>query len=339
MLTVPRQRLFCKVCRRTLQDVCPLVEGKRHYTRQLERYVVQLCRLMTILDVARHLGLCWDTVKDIEKRYLHRRFDRPRLHGLKRIAIDEIAVKKGHVYKTIVLDLESGRIVHVGDGKGAKALTGFFRRLRASRTKLEAIAMDMAGGYLAAIKQFAPDVPVVFDRFHVVKLVNDKLDELRRAHMRDCEKAERSFLKGTRYLILMSSDTLTKREEKRPGARARLQKALAMNEPVNKGYYLKEKIRAIWDQPTLRKGRKLLRECIAEANASGVRILQSLGKTLAARSKGILAFFKYKITSGPMEGTNNKIKVLKRNAYGYRDDEFFRLKLLGLHETRYAFIG
>lgn len=339
VLLVPRQRFYCLDCGCTRQDRSGLVEGKRRYTKQLERFVVDLCRVMTISDVAALVGLGWDTVKEIEKRYLARRFDPPRLRHVRRIAIDEIAVRKGHDYKTIVLDLDSGRIVFVGDGKGADALAGFFRRLRSAGGRLEAVAMDMAGGYLAALRRYMPDVPVVFDRFHVIKLVNEKIDELRRRHMRDCTKAQRSFLKGSRYLLLMSAERLDKREAKKPGGRKRLERALALNEPLNKAYYLKEKLRAVWDQPTLASGRSLLYQCVSEAIDSGVPLLQSLAKTLVRHAEGILGYFRHRITSGPLEGVNNKIKVLKRKAYGYRDDEFFRLKLLGLHETRYAFVG
>jgi len=339
MLRVTIARLFCVVCKVTLAEECPLAEGKRHYTKALERYAVMLCRSMTILDVAKHLGLAWDTVKAMEKRYLERRFDPPSLGEVRRIAIDEIAVRKGHVYKTVVLDLDSGHILHVGDGKGIDAIKPFFLRLRRARVKLEAIAMDMSGGYLAAVKQFTPGTPVVFDRFHVMRLVNDRIDELRRAHMRDSEKPERKFVKGVRFLLLMRPDTLDEHEAAHPGAKARLKKALTLNEPLNKAYYLKEKIRCIWDEPSRRRGERVLRECIAEASTSGVADLVKLAKSLTLHADGILAFFDHRISSGPLEGVNNKIKVLKRKAYGYRDDEFFRLKLLGLHEARHEFIG
>lgn len=338
-LRVTVSRLFCLACRVTLAEDCPLAEGNRHYTRTLDRYAVMLCRVMTISDVSKHLGLSWDTVKAMEKRYLKQRFDPPSIGEVKRIAIDEIAVRKGHVYKTVVLDLDTGHILHVGDGKGADAVEPFFRRLKGARVKLEAIAMDMSSAYLAAVRDFAPGTPVVFDRFHVMQLVNRHIDELRRAHMRDTDQAERKFVKGVRFLLLMNPDTLERREDTHPGSKARLKKALALNEPLNKAYYLKEKIRCVWDEPSRRRGDRVLRECIAEANASGVRDLAKLAATLVKHADGILAYFDHRISSGPLEGVNNKIKVLKRKAYGYRDDEFFRLKLLGLHESRHEFIG
>lgn len=340
-LEVPVHRLLChdRDCGALRFEVCELVDGERRHTRALERYAVSLCRMMTIQDVARHLGLSWDTVKEMEKRYLKARFDPPPLKGVRRIAIDEIATRKGHVYRTIVLDLDSGHVLHVGNGKGAEAVEPFFKRLGRARVKLSAIAMDMSSAYLAAVRDFAPGTPVVFDRFHVVKLVNQHIDELRRAHVRDTEKAQRKFMKGVRYLLLMSPETLDKYEQKKPGSKERLKEALALNEPLNKAYYLKEKLRLIWEQKSRRSGKKALRECIAEAASSGVRELKRLANTLTHHEEGILAYFDHRISSGPLEGVNNKIKVLKRMAYGYRDDEFFRLKILGLHDSRYALVG
>lgn len=340
VLQVPISRLFCLGCRRTLAEECHLAEGNRHFTKALERFAVTLCRAMTIKDVAKHLGLTWDTVKEIEKRYLSKRFDPPPIGGVRRVAIDEIAVRKGHVYKTVVLDLDSGHVLHVGDGKGVDAVQPFFQRLRRARVALEAIAMDMSAAYVAAVREFAPETPIVFDRFHVMQLVNRHIDELRRAHMRDTSKAERKFVKGVRFLLLMSPETLDRHEIARPGSKARLKEALALNEPLNKAYYLKEKVRCIWDAPSRRQGAKVLRECIAEATDSGVPELARLAATLQKHAHGILAYFGHdRMSSGPLEGLNNKIKVLKRRAYGYRDDEFFKLKLLGLHETRHEIIG
>ena len=338
-LEVPVQRLLCGDCFELAFEICPLTEGERRHTKVLERYAVDLCRVMTILDVARHLGLAWDTVKEMERRYLSRRFDPPPVKGLKRIAIDEIAIRKGHVYRTIVLDLDTGRVVHVGEGKGADAVRPFFERLRRARIKLKAIAMDMSGGYIAAVEELAPGTPIVFDRFHVVKLVNTAVDELRRAHFRDASNARRKFVKGVRFLVLMRPEKLDRWEQKHPGSKARLQEALALNEPLNKAYYLKEKICCLWGESSREDGARVLQECIAEAAESGVRELVKLAKTLTKYSDGILAFFDHRISSGPLEGLNNKIKVLKRMAYGYRDDSFFRLKILGIHESRYALVG
>src|SRR5207248_4752641 len=138
-------------------------------------------RRMTIRDVAAHLNVGWDLVKDIQKRDLSRRYAKPKLKHLRRIAIDEIAVAKGHRYMTLVLDLDSGAVVFVGDGKGADALKPFWKRLRPSHARIEAVAMDMSGAYQAAVTTHLPKAKIVFDHFHVVKLFNDMLSDFRSA--------------------------------------------------------------------------------------------------------------------------------------------------------------
>jgi transposase len=154
---------------------------------------------MTIRDVAAHLGVGWDLVKDIQKRDLSRRYARPKLKHLRRIAIDEIAVAKGHRYMTVVLDLDSGAVVFVGDGKGADALKPFWKRLRPSGAKIEAVAMDMSAAYRGAVSTHLPGATIVFDRFHVVKLFNEKLSGPRRAlHREATDVMQKKVLKGTR---------------------------------------------------------------------------------------------------------------------------------------------
>src|SRR5260370_20455083 len=136
---------------------------------------------MTIKDVAEHLQISWDTIKDIQARSLQRRFGKPKLHQLKEIAIDEIAIGKGHHYLTVVLNLLTGAVVFVGDGKGVDALEPFWRRLRRARPKIVAVATDMSKAYIRAVRDNLPNAVHVFDHFHVIKLFNDKLSALRRA--------------------------------------------------------------------------------------------------------------------------------------------------------------
>ena len=221
-------------------------DPRRTYTKAFERYALELSRSMTIQDVAHHLGVGWDLIKDIQKRDLSRRFAKPKLKHLRRIAIDEIAVAKGHRYLTVVMDLESGAVVFVGDGKGADALKPFWKRLRPSRAKIEAVAMDMSAAYRSAVPTHLPEAKIVFDHFHVVKLFNEKLSDLRRALYREAtEVMHKEVLKGTRWLLLKNPENLdAKKDEKK-----RLEEALALNEPLATAYYMKEDLRRFWEQP------------------------------------------------------------------------------------------
>jgi len=177
-LEVPR--LGCRACGAVRQAEVSFAPGQQSYTQRFARYVVDLARCMTMWDVALHLGVSWNLVKTIVKEELRRRFRRPRLKDLRLLAIDEISVGRGHRYLTVVLDLESGAVVFVGGGKGSDALDPFWRRLRQSGAKVEAVAIDMSQAYIQAVKEHLPGAVLVFDHFHVVKLMNDKLSNLRR---------------------------------------------------------------------------------------------------------------------------------------------------------------
>ena len=174
-LVLPVPRVECRACAVVRQVDITFADPRRSYTRAFERYVLELSRRMTIRDVATHLGVGWDLVKDIQKRDLSRRFAKPKLKHLRRIAIDEIAVAKGHRYMTVVMDLDSGAVVFVGDGKGADALKPFWKRLRPSGAKIEAVAMDMSAAYRGAVATHLKKAVIVFDHFHVIKLFNGQV--------------------------------------------------------------------------------------------------------------------------------------------------------------------
>jgi transposase len=334
-VVLPIPRVECPACGAVRQVKIPFADPRRSYTNSFERYALELSRRMTIRDVAKHLGVSWDTIKDIQKRDLSRRYAKPKLKHLRHIAIDEISIAKGHRYLSIVLDLQSGAVVFVGDGKGAKALLPFWKRLKASKAKVEAVAMDMSPAYREAVSTHLPKAKIVFDRFHVMKLFNEKLSDLRRALHREATEMQKKVLKGTRWLLLKAAENLDEeRDEKK-----KLEEALALNKSLAAAYYLKEDLRQFWEQPGKVFATLFLDGWIKRAEASGIKVLQGMARTLAAHRSGLLAYYDVMITSGPMEGTNNKIKTMKRQAYGFRDKEFFKLKILAIHETRYELVG
>jgi transposase len=333
-LMVPR--VYCFGCGALRQAKVGFADPKKRYTRAFERYALELSQHMTIQDVARHLQVSWDTIKDIQARSLRRRFGKPKLHKLKQIAIDEIAVGKGHRYVTVVLNLLTGAVVFVGDGKGVEALEPFWPRLRRARAKVVAVATDMSKAYIRAVRDHLPRAVHVFDHFHVIKLVNDKLSALRRElYAQLASDADRKLLKGTRWLLLKNPENLDPERNEWE----RLQEALRLNAPLATAYYLKEDLRQVWMQPNKRTARRVLRDWLARARASGIRILRQLADTLEDYQEGILAYYNYRISTGPLEGTNNKIKTMQRQAYGFRDHAFLKLKILGIHETKYPLLG
>jgi transposase len=329
-------RVHCRDCGTWRQVALGFAEPRVTYIKAFERYVLDLADRMTIRDVAEHLGISWDTVKEIVKADLKRNFAKPRLKDLRQIAIDEIAIGAGHRYLTIVLDLASGAVVHVGRGKGGDALTDFWKRLRSSGAKIEAVGMDMSPAYLAAVMTNLPGAKIVFDRFHVLKLMNDALTDMRRALYRDIkDNLGRQVLKGTRWLILKRPENLDPKHNEQQ----RLEEALRLNAPLATAYYLKEELYEFWELEDYDEAEKFLLDWIKRAESTKIRHLVKFAQTLRAHWSGLLNYYDYPISSGPLEGTNNKIKTMQRQAYGYRDQEFFQLKIYALHKARYALVG
>jgi transposase len=329
-------RVECQSCRARRRVEVTFAEPMRRHTRSFERYVTELLQFMTPQDVSFHLGISWDLANDIQKRRLGRRFERPKLKHLKQIAIDEIHLGKRHRFITLVLDLDSGAVVFVGQGKGADALKPFWKRLKSARAKIRAVATDMSPAYIAAVLKNLPKARLVFDRFHVVKLFNEKLTELRRQLFREAEEGlAKNVLKGIRWLLLMNRENLDDAKQER----ARLEEALQLNRPLAIAYYLKDELRQFWEQPNYHAASRFLTSWCRRAEASGIRILQKFAHTLLGHRSGLLAWYAHPISTGPLEGVNNKIKLLQRRAYGYRDLELFKLRILSLHTTRFELVG
>ena len=330
------QRVECLVCGLVRQVKIGFANPRRSYTKSFERYALELSRHMTIQDTAHHLGVSWDVVKDIQKRYLQKRFSRPKLKKLKDIAIDEISIGKRHRYLTVVLDLKTGAVVFVGDGKGADALDPFWKQVKRAKSKIDAVAIDMSPAYISAIIKNLPNAKIVFDHFHVIKMFNEKLSELRRQLYHEVNDIlQKKVMKGTRWLLLKNPENLDPdRDEHR-----RLREALELNQPLATAYYMKEDLRQFWKQTNKMTATAFLESWIRRASGSDVRILKQLANTLASHKSGLLNYYDYTISTGPLEGTNNKIKTMQRQAYGFRDMDFFKLKIMALHQTKYALVG
>jgi transposase len=335
-IELPIQRLWCTVCGKIRQARVTFADERRAYTHSFERYALDLSRHMTIKAVADHLGVGWDMIKEIQKRRLQHRFKKPKLKHLKHLAIDEISIGHGHRYLTVVLDLDGGAVVFVGQGKGADALNPFWRKLRSSRAHIKAVATDMSPAYTAAVRDNLPRAIHVFDRFHVVKLFNEKFSLFRQELQREAEgPLQKAVLKGTRWLLLKNPENLQDERNERK----RLEKALALNKPLATVYYMKEDLRQIWDQQDKAAAEVFMDDWVARARVSGIRMLLKFAETLVEHRRGILNYYRCPITTAALEGTNNKIKTMQRQAYGFRDQEFFQLKIYALHETHYALVG
>lgn len=270
IVEVPRVR--CTLCGCVRRIRLGIAESKRSYTRAFSRYVLELTKVMTLKDVALFLGIGWDCVKDILKRNLTRRFSRPALRQSRYLAIDEISVRKGHNYLTLVMDLDSGAVLFVGEGKGAQALEEFWPMLRRSRASIQAVATDMSAAYISAVLEHLPGVPLVFDHFHVVKLMNEALTQIRRGLHRELkESLGKNVVKGTRWILLKNPENLSPERDEA----ARLQEALKLNKPLATAYYMKEDLRQFWSQPDKETARTVIDNWIERAQSSGIGHLRS----------------------------------------------------------------
>ena len=343
-LRLPVPRLGCHDCGLVRQAAIRFAKPLRRYTHAFERYALHLLSHMTIQAVAEHLRVGWDAIKALFKRNLQSRFGKPKLKKLKRLAIDEISIGHGHRYLTVVLDLASGAVVFIGQGKGADALIPFWKRLKKSHAKIEAVSTDMSPAYTLAVREHLPHALHVFDHFHIVKLFNDRLSEFRRELQREAEgPLGKNVLKGTRWLILKNSENINPEKGQGPykntTERERLDEALRINQPLATAYYMKEEFRLFWEQENLAAATRFLDDWCRRAEASKLSVLMKMANTFHLHRVGLLNYHRCPISSGPLEGLNNKIKTLQRQAYGYRDKEFFELRIYSIHLAKYALIG
>ena len=276
------QRVCCLLCGVLRQVKVGFASRRRSYTRSFARYALGLSRHMTIQDVARHLGVSWDLIKEIQKQHLLRRFARPKLHKLRQIAIDEISIGQGHRYLTMVLDLKSGAVAFVGDGKGAEALEPFWHRLKRQKVRLEAVATDMSPAYISAVLTHLPKATLVFDRFHVTKLYNDGLSDLRRKLYQEAtDLMQKQVLKGTRWLLLKNPENLSQDRQEAE----RLEEALHLNQPLATGLLSEGRPAAVLGPDrTKRTAAAFLEDWIARARGAGIPLAPAVRQDPGAPS-------------------------------------------------------
>jgi transposase len=322
-----RQR--CLKCGKSLREPVLFAQGQKRHTKGFARYVVAVCGLLPLKKVADQLGVGWDMVKEIHKEYLAKKWGKRKLSKVRYVAIDEFAVQKGHKYMTVVMDLETGAILHVREGKSADSVKAFLQKLKRV-ARIEAIAADMSGAFKAAVTEvFGRDFDLVHDPYHVVGLASKAIDCTRRGLVRAAEADAKKVIKGTRFLLLRGMENLSEK------GLARMVELMRLNEPLYQAYLLKEDLRTFWSVKDT-EAEPFLKRWLAQARSLGNKHFTKLADTLERHRDGLLCYFKHRISTGPLEGLNNKIKVLKRMAYGYRDRDYFKLRLYDLHEEASA---
>lgn len=326
--------VYCLHCKtRETESLNFLSHPKARITRSLERTVVELRAHMCISAIAEYYGLDWRIVKDSEKRHLEKKYRHIRLKDVRVIGIDEIFVtrRKGvEKYITVVRDLESGAVLFVGRGKGADTLEKFGRRLKLSKCKIVNIAMDMGRPYISWAEKTLPEAEIVFDHFHVVKMMNDKLDGIRRRVAKNIDDEQRKLLKNQRFLFLRNVEDLE------PDAKLLLDNLRKVFKELGDASMMKEALRSIYSMAeTDFQAEGAFKNWCSIARETGTEELISMADTVEKHMKGITAFWRTGgLSNAAMEGFNNKIRWLMRQAYGYRDDEYFHLKIFDLPQMK-----
>lgn len=321
-LRVQVYRIQCLPCDRPELPI-PLARQYARCTRRLEAHLFSLTGDSTVKAVAKRMDIDWRTVKDAEIRYIRGLLRKRNLDGIKRIGIDEVSYEKGHKYLTLVTDLDGHRVIYATHGNDGRAISRFLTWLGPKRCRrIKVVVTDMHDPYLKVLRVRLPKAGFVFDHFHVSKIVHDALDEIRRRLQRELPPAGRRIIKGQRYVLLHARENLSSRQK------VSLQELLNTNTDLTKGYVLKEAFRDVFTATDLRDGRKRLRTWEAQVRESGVPELLNVLKTIGRRRSGIEKFFQYRASNGMAEGFNNVVGAIKKQAYGFHDRDYLKLKIL-----------
>lgn len=322
-LRLPVRRVDCLTCGRVTELISWLAPASR-LTHRLCSWIEALLQFMTISHVSRLTGLHWHTIKMLDKRRLQAAFGGFEPGDVRRLVMDEFALHKGHRYATVIMDAERTRVLWVGLGNSRKAIRPFFEQLGKHCQQIEAVAMDMNTAFDLEVKQHCPQAEVVYDLFHVVaRYGRDVIDRIRvdQANALRHDRPTRQVVKQSRWLLLRNRENLKKDHV------IRLQELLAANQPLATVYVLKDALKEVWYAPSVREGWRRWRTWLRHAQESGLAPLQRFARNLQRYARGILASARFHMHTSLLEGVNNRIKVIKRMAYGFRDIDYFFLKI------------
>jgi transposase len=317
------RRFKCAHCRRPFTEVLEAISPHGRCTRRYERYLFEQCHATAIQTVSRQEHLGYKQVEGIYYRLAERHVTQP--CAVRRLGLDEIALKKGHGDFVLILsDLERSQIIAVLPERTKEVLEAYLDTWPAEqRAAIEEVAMDLWLPYRLAVEAKLPNARINGDRFHVMKNLNDRVTMARRAIQRQADEPTKQQLKGCRWLLVKNQDDLSDAE------RCQLEQALSAAPLLKQLHQLKEQFRTIFETaPDRVTAASQLQAWIAAVESSGLKQLSAFLTTLHNWWDPILNYFNEHITSGLVEGLNNKIKLIKRRAYGFRNFEHFRLRLL-----------
>jgi len=295
-------------------------------TKRFAFYVGRRCRDSTIRDVAEELRLDWKTVKALEMQYMREQLRRLGIPGPKAIGLDEVSIRKGHDYRVVVSDLERKRPIWFGGKDRSEAsLDLFFAWLGPKKSKGILLAvMDMWKPFRNSTRRNAPQAAILFDKFHIMRNLGEALDQIRKSEYARLSGKKREFIKGQKYTLLSHRENLSL------DGRAALKKLLKANKRLNTAYLLKESFGQLWEYKKEGWARRFFDNWRAALKWQRLKPYEDFAQMIESHWEGIVAFAQWeeKVSLGFVEGLNNKIRVIQRRAYGLRDEEYLRLKVL-----------
>jgi transposase len=313
-------RIMCSCGYRGMELLDFVKKGDR-FTKKFVDYIVDLCQRMSLTDVSNTARIHWETAKRIDKEALQKKFKSLKSINPRRIGVDEIAHERGHKYLTVVRDIDGG-VIWVGKGRKKETLNQFYKELGKEKSKKITVAViDMWDPFIKSISDNT-NAEIVFDKFHIAKKINEAVDKIRKKEFTKADKKERIKMKHKRFLILARQKRLN--DEKRET----LIDLMNLNKNLYVAYTLKEQVLDIFDERKKTVALQRFERWIENINKVQIPEFNEVLKTMEKYWFGIENYFTHRVTNGASEGYNNKIGLIKRRAFGFKDIEYLRLKIL-----------
>jgi transposase len=320
------RRVACRDCGGVKRERLAFLADNALYTKRFAYYVGRRCHSATVKDIAEELKLDWHTVKELDKQYMRAQLARAGNPASKAIGIDEISIRKRHTYRIVVSDLIRRRPIWFGgEDRSEASMSQFYGWLGDKKSRGIGLAvMDMWKPFRNATAQHAPNAAIVFDKFHVMRHLGEALDQVRKSEYARLSGKDRRFIKGQKYTLLSNRENLTLE------GRQALRTLLAANKRLNSAYLLKESFGQLWSYHSEGWARRFFDNWRSALKWQRLAPYEKFAELIERHWDGIAAYCKpeNKVSLGFVEGLNNKIRVIQRRAYGLRDEEYLRLKIL-----------
>ena len=325
-LEVDVRRVFCRQCGKVKREKIEWMANNPFYTNRFAFYVGRRCQTSTVQHVSKELKVDWHTVKELDKEYMFEQLRRNPVVTPRIIGIDELSLRKGHIYRIIVSDLERRRAIWYGGlDRSEESLDRFYQWLGFQKTsRIQLAVMDMWKAFEKSTKKNAPKAAILYDKFHVMRHLGEALDEVRKMEYARLAGEDRSYIKGQKYTLLSNHENLTLE------GRQALKKLLKANRRINVAYVLKESFGQLWDYQSEGWAKRFFDNWKDSLKWQRLKPFERFIKMIGKHWDGIAAYSQVdnKVSLGFVEGLNNKIRVIQRRCYGLRDEDYLRLKIL-----------